>query len=155
MDRRLIISCLMLLACVSIYAVTGPYDDMYDIDRSKCKFPFNYNGKTYTDCTTEGSNGDIPWCSVETDYAGVFAYCYRMDKPKVPCLSSYTVNGKPYQGCAKLTKTAPYLQCKTSNSKYSTIYCPNTTTDAVDKGLTKNRDCDSDYAKKSPDHTMW
>ncbi len=36
-----------------------------------CVFPFNYEGTTYTECTTI-DNFAIPWCSTEVDSNGKF-----------------------------------------------------------------------------------
>ena len=35
----------------------------------ECVFPFNFQGITHTECTTQG--GYIPWCSTLTDSSGV------------------------------------------------------------------------------------
>ena len=35
---------------------------------ASCKFPFTYNGATYTSCTTAASS--TPWCSTATDSSG-------------------------------------------------------------------------------------
>lgn len=156
MARRLIISFLIFLACSSIYADDAPLlSNVYNENKSKCVFPFTYNGKNYTDCTTEGSNGDIAWCSVEAVYNGVFAYCYDMRKPKVKCLTNYTVNGKAYNGCSYLSKTAPYKQCKTSNPNYPLVYCPDAMNITNDDGLKPDPNCEPVYKQKSDHHTKW
>ena len=37
---------------------------------TKCQFPFTFNRKTYTKCTTVASDDDIPWCSTKVDNNG-------------------------------------------------------------------------------------
>ena len=39
-------------------------------DSQYCKFPFEYNDKTYTDCTKDGGY-DSPWCYTENSWG----YC--------------------------------------------------------------------------------
>jgi hypothetical protein len=41
--------------------------------KSKCKFPFTYNGKTYHTCTTAGKSKYESWCMTENP--GTWAYC--------------------------------------------------------------------------------
>ena len=40
-------------------------------ENHKCKFPFEYNGKRYFECTTDGGE-DEPWCYQQT---GGWGYC--------------------------------------------------------------------------------
>lgn len=33
-----------------------------------CHFPFLFEGKSYSTCTTEGRTDDLPWCATTADY---------------------------------------------------------------------------------------
>ncbi|CAF1409273.1 unnamed protein product [Adineta steineri] len=158
MACRLIVSFLIVLACASIYADNDwsqfPDSDKYGIDKTGCVFPFTYLGKTYNDCTNDGSNGDWPWCSFDDVYAGYFRYCYDFRNTTFTCSHDpYTVNQKSFTGCAKWTTSAAYEKCKTADGV--TIFCPG----ALDKPKSKHRNgrlpkCDPAYSALSPNHTM-
>mmetsp|Transcript_10910 Transcript_10910/g.15360 ORF Transcript_10910/g.15360 Transcript_10910/m.15360 type:complete len:191 (+) Transcript_10910:210-782(+) len=52
---------------------------------NECKFPFNYNGNTYTDCTMTTKRA---WCATNTDendnYIGSWGYCASPTAELVP-----------------------------------------------------------------------
>uniref|UniRef100_A0A8C4SD43 Matrix metallopeptidase 9 n=1 Tax=Erpetoichthys calabaricus TaxID=27687 RepID=A0A8C4SD43_ERPCA len=42
---------------------------MYVFDiRGNVPFPFTFNGKSYSTCTTEGRDDQLPWCSTTADF---------------------------------------------------------------------------------------
>ena len=51
---------LVALTLVSRNSFPGNPDEMCT-ETGQCKFPFNYHGKKFTECTKEGGY-DIPWC---------------------------------------------------------------------------------------------
>lgn len=48
-----------------------------------CHFPFNFEGKSYTSCTTEGRTDNLPWCATTSDYDRdkIFGFCPSERKP--------------------------------------------------------------------------
>ncbi len=125
------------------------------IDTSKCVFPFTYNNKVYYNCTTDGDNGNIPWCSVTANYSGVFAYCQNYRNSSVKCLATYTINGKNYTGCNILSKAQIYKQCKTNNTGYPYLYCPDALNKTSNKSFTIDPNCHPSYKSLSSIHTCW
>ncbi|UJR23917.1 hypothetical protein I4U23_026889 [Adineta vaga] len=156
MIRQLIVSISVVIICLSIYpkTIAADLNSVYPTDYSDCEFPFNYKGKTYTNCTTDGDNGNIAWCSLTTNYIGMFTYCYDFTNTTLDCRSSYKVNGKDYSGCNLLSKSAKYKQCKTDNPDFPTIYCPDVQQDAKKKFKKRRRECEKKYKDISKDHTM-
>ena len=158
MLRQFIVSLSIVLICFSFYperVSAADYARIYKFDNSNCQFPFNYNGKTYNNCTTDGDNGNTLWCSYTSEYIGQFGYCWDFSNTSLACAPTYTVNGKSYSGCNFLSKSAAYKQCKTTNGDYPTIYCPNPqkpTTKAIKGRLTN---CDQKYKSISDVHTKW
>merc|ERR1719414_280552 len=67
---------------------------------NQCKFPFKYNGKTYTACTSEGH--DRTWCYTDDD--GTWGNCdcpstCEGDARGNPCKFPFKYNGKTYTAC--------------------------------------------------------
>lgn len=52
-------------------------------DGALCHFPFTFEGKSYTTCTTEGRTDDLPWCATTADYNKdkIFGFCPSERKP--------------------------------------------------------------------------
>uniref|UniRef100_A0A8B9GUM5 Mannose receptor, C type 1b n=1 Tax=Astyanax mexicanus TaxID=7994 RepID=A0A8B9GUM5_ASTMX len=57
------------------------YEELYTLKGNAlgrpCHFPFLYNDKWYTNCTTEGRSPNLPWCAVESEYEPnqLWGYC--------------------------------------------------------------------------------
>lgn len=124
-------------------------------DTSDCKFPFKYNGKSYDNCTTDGDNGNRPWCSLTNEYIGVFKYCYDFWASSLKCTFPFTVNSKTFNSCAILTKRIPYKQCRTDNSDYPTRFCIEEHVKKSGKPLYQGDNCDSSFKSLSKFHTKW
>ncbi|XP_072321542.1 secretory phospholipase A2 receptor [Eucyclogobius newberryi] len=49
-----------------------PYEEVYTLlgnsHGKPCTFPFKYNSKWFTECTTEGREDHLPWCATSTHY---------------------------------------------------------------------------------------
>ncbi|CAF3708154.1 unnamed protein product [Rotaria sp. Silwood1] len=107
------ISFLIYIFCSSINASndwsTFEVRDIYPIaDKRNCVCPFIYQNNVYNDCTIDGDNGNIPWCSLTTEYQSLFTYCYNFWNSTLKCLPSFKVNGKTYTKCDYVTSTANF-----------------------------------------------
>jgi len=110
----------------------------------------------YTGCTTDGDNGDIPWCALTPDYYGLGTYCVDFQNTTLKCLPSFTMpDGKVYTKCDYLSATAVYKQCKTSHPVIKYRYCTDALDNPIKQALTRRSDCDPAYSKLSNYHTMW
>ena len=130
---------------------------LYPITRkTDCQFPFTYRGKPYSDCTTDGDNGKIPWCSLTSDYNGLITYCFDFRTTTLECLANFTMpNGKTFTSCTKLSTTARYNQCQTNNATVKYRYCTDAHSSREILPLEHRSKCDPAYANLSKDHTMW
>lgn len=160
MTRYLAIKSLIFFLCSSMFVNVWSQSDIPDLypvmDKSSCAFPFTYNGKKYTDCTTDGDNGDILWCSLTNDYAGLITYCYDFRKTTLQCVPSFTMpNGKNYTGCALLSPTQLYQQCKTNNTDVKYRYCTPALSSTGSETIKRNPNCDQKYASLAYNHTIW
>ncbi|CAF3279487.1 unnamed protein product [Rotaria socialis] len=146
------------LFCSSIYASNDwsqfEAHDIYPVaDKSNCVFPFTYKDKVYNDCTTDGDNGNLPWCSLTSTYQGIGTYCYNFWNSTLQCLPKFTINGKTYTQCDYLSKTAMYKQCKTNNSAAPYRYCIEDIFTKSGRSLNQVSSCDPAYKALSPFHT--
>lgn len=130
---------------------------MYPVSRtSDCQFPFTYRGKSYTTCTTDGDNGNIPWCSLTSDYKGLITYCFDFRTTTLDCLPKFTMpGGKEFTSCTFLSATARYRQCQTNNGTVKYRFCTDAHTSAQIQPLDRRAQCDPAYANLAKDHTMW
>ncbi|CAF2892895.1 unnamed protein product [Rotaria sp. Silwood2] len=149
---------MVYLFCSSIYASndwsTYEASDRFPYtDKSNCVFPFTYKNIVYNDCTTDGDNGDLPWCSLTESYQGVFTYCYNFWNSSLQCLPSFTVNGITYTKCDYLSRVAPYKQCKTNHPTIKYRYCIEEHVKKSGKRLFRPATCDPAYKALSSLHT--
>ncbi|CAF4838481.1 unnamed protein product, partial [Rotaria sp. Silwood2] len=124
-------------------------------DKLNCVFPFVYKNKIYNDCTTDGDNIDMPWCSLTIEYQGLFTYCYDFWNSTVKCLLSFTANGRNFTKCDYLSTKAKYKQCKTDNSVVPYRYCIEDHIIKTGKPLYHRNVCHPAYRKLYPFHSMW
>ena len=77
----------MLINIVVLFSDSGYKPKCKTKGNKPCKFPFNYNGKTYQTCTKDGARPEAgPWCPFKVDSNGNFStnnwgYCIE-DCPK-------------------------------------------------------------------------
>lgn len=72
-------------------------------------FPFDYEGKTVTSCTSEGQK--YPWCSLTKEFKGVWKYCNDMRVSDQTCVDE----------CV-LFENEHYLSCSTGSGQ-ARKYC--------------------------------
>lgn len=152
----------LLLFCSSIFvAVWGQYPQsgIYPVTNKKdCAFPFTYQNKPYTDCTTDGDHGEFPWCSMTKKYKGLIKYCYdfRTTAPSLQCLANWTMpGGKVYTKCDYISERAPSKQCKTAHPNITYVYCDKPYDNKELPSMINRDTCDPAYKVLSNDHTMW
>ena len=160
MNPRLVVAFLLCLAGSSVFASNDWKDfeatDIYPkYDTSNCKFPFTYNKKTYTNCTTDGDNGNRPWCSLTSDYVGLFTYCYDFWQSSLQCVFPFTVNGRRFDKCDFLSRTSRYKQCRSNNPAYTFRFCIEEHVSKSGKALLNPSGCNTSFVSMSNDHSKW
>ena len=160
MNPRLVITFLVCLVATSTWASNKWEDfDATDIypkyNTSHCKFPFTYKSKSYDNCTTDGDNGDRPWCSLTDDYIGLFGYCYDFWQSPLQCVFPFTLNNVTYDKCAILSRFSKYKQCRSNNDNYRYRYCFEEYVTKSGRPLLHENDCNATYKSLSPHHSKW
>ena len=161
MNPRLVITFLVCLISISSIYASNNWEDfdgnsIYPkYNTSNCKFPFEYKGKNYTNCTTDGDNGNRPWCSLSHKYVGLFTYCYDFWDSSLKCQLPFTLNSKTYEKCDFLSRTSPYKQCRSNNPDYRFRFCIEEHIKRSDKPLLHTGTCDSAYRSMSEYHSKW
>lgn len=52
------------------FSVTSAVKTRYgNAEGAMCHFPFTFEGKSYSTCTTDGRSDNLPWCATTADYA--------------------------------------------------------------------------------------
>jgi len=160
MIRRFIIIFLIFLFCslipVSVGASYPNSDVLRYFNSLSCAKNFTYLNNLYNNCTTDGNNGDYPWCSCTPNYIGIGTYCVDFQNTTLQCLPSFTMpDGKVYTKPAILSSTAIYQQCKTSHPVIKYRYFTDGHQNLSKEVLPRRNDCDSAYKNLAKDHTMW
>ena len=160
MNPRLVVAFLLCLVGSAVFASNDWKDfeanDIYPkYDISNCKFPFTYNKKTYNNCTTDGDNGNRPWCALTSDYVGLFTYCYDFWQSSLQCVFPFFVNGKKYDKCDFLSRTSKYKQCRSNNGAYTFRYCIEEHVSKKGNPLLNSNTCNTSYFSLSDDHSKW
>ncbi|KAF4023710.1 hypothetical protein G4228_015639 [Cervus hanglu yarkandensis] len=101
-----------------------------------CHFPFTFEGRSYSACTTDGRSDDILWCSTTADYDAdrQFGFCpserlYTNDgnADGKPCVFPFTFEGRSYSACTSDGRSDGYRWCATTaNYDQDKLYgfCP-------------------------------
>ncbi|XP_061445843.1 epididymal sperm-binding protein 1-like [Rhineura floridana] len=79
-----------------------------------CSFPFIFEGKAYSACTTDGRPDGKLWCSLSSNYDAnpMWTYCEPSDP--APCIFPFIFRNKSYSSCIKEGSSDGQLWCATS-----------------------------------------
>lgn len=63
--------------CVNVSVLQAVKTRYGNAEGAMCHFPFTFEGKSYTTCTTEGRSDNLPWCATTADYDNdkKFGFC--------------------------------------------------------------------------------
>uniref|UniRef100_A0AAZ3P1W0 Fibronectin type-II domain-containing protein n=1 Tax=Oncorhynchus tshawytscha TaxID=74940 RepID=A0AAZ3P1W0_ONCTS len=117
-----------------------------------CHFPFSFEGKQYSTCTTRGRSDNLPWCATTADYGRdkKFGFCpsellYTFDGNSngKACVFPFVFLGETYEGCTTEGRSDGYRWCSTTDNfdkdkKFG--FCPNRDT-AVIGGNSEGEPC--------------
>ncbi|KAM3618097.1 uncharacterized protein V6R79_015474 [Siganus canaliculatus] len=94
-------------------------------DGAMCHFPFTFDGKTYTTCTTEGRSDKLPWCATTADYSRdkKFGFCpsellftFGGNADGAKCVFPFVFLGKEYDSCTTEGRSDGYRWCATTDN---------------------------------------
>ncbi|XP_036388935.1 matrix metalloproteinase-9 [Megalops cyprinoides] len=124
---------------------TGPVVKTYygNAEGALCHFPFLFEGKSYSTCTTEGRDDGLPWCATTANFDKdkKFGFCpsellYTTggNSDGAPCVFPFVFLGDTYSGCTTEGRTDGYRWCATTSNydddkKYG--FCPNRDTTTI------------------------
>ncbi|XP_015271990.1 PREDICTED: matrix metalloproteinase-9 [Gekko japonicus] len=117
-----------------------------------CHFPYIFEGKSYSTCTTDGRSDGLPWCATTAsfDQDKTYGFCpsellYTFDgnSDGAKCVFPFVFEGKSYDGCTTEGRTDGYRWCATTDNfdqdkKYG--FCPTRDT-AVFGGNSPGEEC--------------
>ncbi|XP_060636649.2 uncharacterized protein [Anolis sagrei] len=106
-------------------ATTGSYDKdrkwSYCADtrliadsQGPCVFPFTFNFKSYSACTTDGDSNGKLWCSLTSNYTKESKWAYCDQSEPRPCVFPFIYNKKSYSNCTKDGSANDQLWCATT-----------------------------------------
>ncbi|KAM9341969.1 matrix metalloproteinase-9 [Pholidichthys leucotaenia] len=117
-----------------------------------CHFPFTFEGKSYTTCTTEGRTDNLPWCATTADYGrdkkygfcpSELLYTFGGNADEAPCVFPFVFLGEEYDSCTTEGRSDGFRWCATTENfdqdkKYG--FCPSRDT-AVMGGNSEGEPC--------------
>ncbi|CAN9516183.1 unnamed protein product [Ophioblennius macclurei] len=112
-------------------------------DGAECHFPFFFQGKSYTTCTTEGREDNLPWCATTADYGRdkKFGFCpsellytFGGNANGAACVFPFNFQGEEYESCTTDGRNDGYRWCSTTSDfdkDLSYGFCPNRDTAVI------------------------
>uniref|UniRef100_A0A672JCF0 Matrix metalloproteinase-9 n=1 Tax=Salarias fasciatus TaxID=181472 RepID=A0A672JCF0_SALFA len=89
---------------------------------AECHFPFIFEGKSYSTCTTEGRTDNLPWCATTADYSRDKQYGFCPNTAVIggnsegePCHFPFVFLGKEYSSCTSEGRGDGKLWCATTD----------------------------------------
>ncbi|KAB5567435.1 hypothetical protein PHYPO_G00232710 [Pangasianodon hypophthalmus] len=144
----------------------GPAIKTYygNAEGAMCHFPFWFEGKSYSTCTTEGREDGLPWCATTADYGkdGKYGFCpsellftYDGNGDGAPCVFPFVFEQKTYTSCTTDGRDDGYRWCATTanfdqDKKYG--FCPNRDT-AVIGGNSEGEPCQFPFSFQGKTYT--
>ncbi|XP_040009672.1 matrix metalloproteinase-9 [Xiphias gladius] len=112
-------------------------------DGAMCHFPFTFEGKSYTTCTTDGRSDDLPWCATTADYSrdkkygfcpSELLYTFGGNANGAECVFPFVFLGNEYDSCTTEGRSDGYRWCATTDNfdkdkKYG--FCPSRDTTVI------------------------
>ncbi|NXP31998.1 MMP9 protein, partial [Leiothrix lutea] len=110
---------------------------------AECHFPFIFEGRSYSQCTTEGRKDGLPWCATTSNYdrdkkygfcPSELLYTNGGNSDGAPCVFPFVFDGTSYDSCTTEGRSDGYRWCATTSSfdqdkKYG--FCPNRDTAVI------------------------
>lgn len=94
-------------------------------DGALCHFPFIFDGKSYSTCTTEGRSDNLPWCATTADFdqdkkygfcPSELLYTFGGNSDGAECVFPFTFLGEEYDSCTTEGRSDGYRWCATTKN---------------------------------------
>lgn len=104
---------------------------------AECHFPFIFEGKSYSSCTTEGRTDNVPWCATTEDYGrdqqygfcpSELLYTFGGNANGAQCVFPFIFQGEEYESCTTEGRSDGYRWCSTTEDFDKDLtygFCPN------------------------------
>ncbi|KAM5220695.1 matrix metalloproteinase-9 [Hipposideros larvatus] len=120
---------------------------------ASCHFPFTFDGRSYSACTTDGRSDDLLWCSTTADFDSdrLFGFCpserlytEHGNADGEPCVFPFVFEGRSYSACTTDGRSDGYRWCATTASyDQDKLYgfCPTRVDSTVNGGNSAGEQC--------------